>query len=335
MTRLEQAFAAGERIVVHGDYDVDGISSTVILRRAMEMLGGNVGHFIPDRLKDGYGLQPSTIDRLHAEGATVVVSVDCGIRGHEAALRARELGVDLIITDHHEPGAELPVALAVLNPKRRDCDYPDKNLAGVGVALKLVQALCGRAGKTAWLPAFVKIAALGTLADVVPLVGENRVIAKVGLDLLSRGPHKVGLRALLDVSGLTGRRISGYDVGFVLAPRINAAGRMATPDIATRLLLASDDALADEARGLAEQLNAENVRRQQEEAAIVAEARTIVDGDPGDRRANRVGRGGRGLASWRDWHRRQQARGRLSPAGRRAVGGRGRGAGVVPQHPVV
>ncbi len=280
VTRLEGAFAAGERIVVHGDYDVDGISSTVILRRAMEMLGGNVGHFIPDRLKDGYGLQPSTIDRLHAEGASVVVSVDCGIRGHEAALRARELGLALIITDHHEPGADLPLALAVINPKRHDCTYPDKHLAGVGVALKLVQALCSRAGKAAWLPAFVKIAALGTLADVVPLVGENRVIAKVGLELLSKGPHKVGLRALLEVSGLSGKRISGYDVGFVIAPRINAAGRMATPDIATRLLLASDEALADEARGLAEQLNAENVRRQQEEAAIVAQARTIVESDP-------------------------------------------------------
>ena len=280
VTRLERAFATGERIVVHGDYDVDGISSTVILRRAMEMLGGNVGHFIPDRLKDGYGLLPSTIDRLHAEGAALLVSVDCGIRGHEAALRARELGLDLIITDHHEPGADLPVAVAVINPKRHDCAYPDKHLAGVGVALKLVQALCSRAGKTAWLPAFVKIAALGTLADVVPLVGENRVIAKLGLDLLSKGPHKVGLRALLEVSGLSGKRISGYDVGFVIAPRINAAGRMATPDIATRLLLASDDALADEARGLAEQLNAENVRRQQEEAAIVAEARKIVDSDP-------------------------------------------------------
>ncbi|MBK5298833.1 MAG: single-stranded-DNA-specific exonuclease RecJ [Vicinamibacteria bacterium] len=280
VTRLEGAFAAGERIVVHGDYDVDGISSTVILRRAMEMLGGNVGHFIPDRLKDGYGLQPSTIDRLHAEGASVVVSVDCGIRGHEAALRARELGLALIITDHHEPGVDLPLAHAVINPKRHDCTYPDKHLAGVGVALKLVQALCSRAGKAAWLPAFVKIAALGTLADVVPLVGENRVIAKVGLELLSKGPHKVGLRALLEVSGLSGKRISGYDVGFVIAPRINAAGRMATPDIATRLLLASDDALADEARGLAEQLNAENVRRQQEEAAIVAQARTIVERDP-------------------------------------------------------
>ncbi len=280
VTRLERAFAAGERIVIHGDYDVDGITSTVILRRAMELLGANVGHFIPDRLRDGYGLQPSTIDRLHAEGASVVVSVDCGIRGHEAAERARDLGLDLIITDHHEPGADLPVAIAVINPKRRDCSYPDKNLAGVGVALKLVQALCSRAGKAAWLPAFVKIAALGTLADVVPLVGENRVIAKLGLDLLSKGPHKVGLRALLEVSGLSGRRVSGYDVGFVLAPRINAAGRMATPDIATRLLLASDESLAVEARGLAEQLNAENVRRQQEEAAIVTEARRIVDSDP-------------------------------------------------------
>ena len=280
VTRLERAFAAGERVIVHGDYDVDGITSTVILRRAMEMLGGNVGHFIPDRLKDGYGLQPSTIDRLHAEGARVVVSVDCGIRGHEAATRAREVGLDLIITDHHEPGADLPCATAIINPKRHDCSYPDKHLAGVGVALKLVQALCQRAGKGAWLPAFVKIAALGTLADVVPLVGENRVIAKIGLDLLSKGPHKVGLRSLLDVSGLTGRRISGYDVGFVLAPRINAAGRMATPDIATRLLLASDDALAGETRALAEQLNAENLRRQQEEATIVAEARRIVDGDP-------------------------------------------------------
>jgi single-stranded-DNA-specific exonuclease len=280
VARLERAFAAHERIVVHGDYDVDGISSTVILRRAMEMLGGNVGHFIPDRLKDGYGLQPAIIDRLHAEGARLIVSVDCGIRGHDAARRARELGVDLIITDHHEPGADLPPAVAVVNPKRHDCTYPDKHLAGVGVALKLVQALCARAGKASWLPAFVKIAALGTLADVVPLVGENRVIAKIGLDMLSKGPHKVGLRALLDVSGLTGRRVTGYDVGFVIAPRLNAAGRMATPDIATRLLLASDEALVDEAKALAGQLNEENVRRQQEEAAIVAAARKVVDTDP-------------------------------------------------------
>jgi len=210
----------------------------------------------------------------------LVISVDCGIRGADAAKRARELGVDLIITDHHEPDVELPPALAVINPKRADCSYPDKHLAGVGVALKLVQALCTRANREAWLPGFVKIAAIGTLADVVPLVGENRVIAKVGLDLLSKGPHKVGLRALLDVSGLTGKTIDSYHIGFMVAPRVNAAGRMSTPDIAARLLLAVDEAMAEEVRELALRLDGENVKRQEEEAEILAAAKKIVTGDP-------------------------------------------------------
>ena len=278
--RLQRAIAQGERIAVHGDYDVDGITSTVILRRALEMLGGQVIHFIPDRLKDGYGLQPAALERLHAEGVHVVVSVDCGIRGAEAARRAGALGLDLIITDHHEPDSELPQCVAVVNPKRHDCTYADKHLAGVGVALKLVQALCQRAGKSAWLPAFVKIAAIGTLADVVPLVGENRVIAKLGLQMLSKGPHKVGLRALLDVAGLTGKQIDSYHIAFMLAPRVNAAGRMSTPDIATRLLLAADDGMADEARGLAEQLEIENTRRRQEEQDITAKAKKVIETDP-------------------------------------------------------
>ncbi len=186
----------------------------------------------------------------------------------------------MIITDHHEPDTELPPALAVVNPKRHDCEYPDKHLAGVGVALKLVQALCHRAGRTHWLPAFVKVAAIGTLADVVPLVGENRVIAKLGLQMLSRGPHKVGLRALLDVAGLTGKTIDSYHIAFMVAPRVNAAGRMSTPDIATRLLLAADEGMAHEARELAEQLEAENNRRRQEEQDIVAKARRIIETDP-------------------------------------------------------
>jgi single-stranded-DNA-specific exonuclease len=278
--RLMAAIASRERIAVHGDYDVDGITSTVILRRAIELLGGNVGHFIPERLTDGYGLQPGTIDRLHAEGVKLIVSVDCGIRAPEAARRARDLGVDLIITDHHEPDAELPDACAVVNPKRHDCTYPDKNLAGVGVALKLVQAICGKAGKSAWLPAFVKIAAIGTLADVVPLVGENRVIAKLGLQMLTKGPHKVGLRALFEAAGLTGKTIDSYHIGFMVAPRINAAGRMSTPDIATRLLLAADEGMADEAKALAEQLEAENTRRRQEDQDILARAKKIVETDP-------------------------------------------------------
>src|SRR5580700_3033575 len=249
--RVFAAIARRERIAIHGDYDVDGVTSTVILRRALELLGADVVHFIPERLRDGYGLQPSAIERLHAAGAALIISVDCGIRGAEAARRARELGVDLIITDHHEPDAELPDALAVINPKRADCRYPDKNLAGVGVALKLVHALCRGAGRESWLPGFIKIAAIGTLADVVPLVGENRVIAKLGLDLLTRGPHKIGLRALLDISGLTGKTIDSYHISFMLAPRVNAAGRMSSPDLATRLLLAADETMGEEARALA------------------------------------------------------------------------------------
>jgi single-stranded-DNA-specific exonuclease len=278
--RILAAIARKERIAIHGDYDVDGITSTVILRRALEMLGADVVHFIPERLKDGYGLLPAAIERLHADGVQLIISVDCGIRGADAARRAQELGVDLIITDHHEPDAELPPALAVINPKRHDCSYPDKYLAGVGVALKLVQALCRRADREVWLPGFIKVAAIGTLADVVPLVGENRVIAKLGLDLLTKGPHKVGLRALLDVSGLSGKTVDSYHIGFMVAPRVNAAGRMSTPDIATRLLLAADETMAEEARQLALQLDGENVRRQEEEAEILAAAKKIVQTDP-------------------------------------------------------
>ena len=280
VVRLEQAFANPERIAIHGDYDVDGITSTVILRRSLELLGGDVVHFVPERIRDGYGLQPATFDRLKAEGVQLVVSVDCGIRAAAAARRARELGIDLIITDHHEPDTELPEAVAVVNPKRHDCTYPDKHLAGVGVALKLVQALCRRAGRDAWVPGFVKVAAIGTLADVVPLVGENRVIAKLGLEMLSKGPHKVGLRALLEASSLTGKTIDSYHIAFMIAPRINAAGRMSTPDIAARLLLASDEAMAGEAKALAEQLETENLRRRAEEQDIVAKARKIVETDP-------------------------------------------------------
>src|ERR671915_2271245 len=295
--RILAAVERNERIAIHGDYDCDGITSTVILRRALELLGGEVVHFIPERLRDGYGLQAAAIDRLHADGVRLIISVDCGIRGTEAARRARELAVDLIITDHHEPEGELPSALAVINPKRHDCTYPDKYLAGVGVALKLVQALCQRADKAKWLPAFVKVAAIGTLADVVPLVGENRVIARLGLASLSKGPHTVGLRALLDCCGLTGKTIDSYQVAFMLAPRVNAAGRMSTPDIATRLLLATDGALEQEARGLAQQLNDENLKRQQEEAELVAQARKAIETDPAVGAHNVLVVGGEG------WHR--------------------------------
>lgn len=281
--RIRAAIAARERIVVHGDYDADGITSTAMLRRALEVLGADVGHFVPDRMKDGYGLQPETIRRLAAEGARVIVSVDCGIRASEAAEQARALGVDLVITDHHEPEAALPRAAAVINPRRPDCLYPEKSLAGAGVALKLVQALLGtHEGGDALLPSFIKMAAIGTMADVVPLVGENRVIARFGLDGLTRGPHGTGLEALLEESGLVGKRLDSFHVGFVLAPRLNAAGRMSHAGMAVDLLLARgrDGQAKADARGLARQLTEENTRRQDSEAAILAEARRIVENDP-------------------------------------------------------
>ena len=295
--RILAAIARHERVAIHGDYDVDGVTSTVILRRALELLGADVVHYIPERLRDGYGLQPAALARLHADGVRLAISVDCGIRADEAARHAGVLGLDLIITDHHEPDTALPPALAVINPKRHDCTYPDKNLAGVGVALKLVQALCHRTGRTGWLPAFVKIAAIGTLADVVPLIGENRVIAKLGLATLTTGPHKIGLRALLESCGLAGKEIDSYHIGFVIGPRVNAAGRMSTPDIAARLLLAADETMADEARALADQLNAENLRRQKEEADLVAQAKKAIETDPAVGAHNVLVVGGDG------WHR--------------------------------
>ncbi len=295
--RIRAAIARGERIAVHGDYDVDGITSTVMLRRLLELLGGRVVHHIPERLRDGYGLQPEAIDTLAGRDVRVVVSVDCGIRSRAAAERARALDIDLIITDHHEPEATLPRALAVINPRRPDCRYPDKDLAGVGVALKLVQALCARSGRTAWLPGFVKLAAIGTLADVVPLRGENRVIAKLGLERLSTGPNTVGLQALIEASGLAGRKIGSEDVAFRLAPRVNAAGRMSTPDLATRLLLATRGDDAAEVQSLAESLDAENARRRNEEATIVADARRRIVADPAIGAQNI-------LVVWADgWHR--------------------------------
>ena len=295
--RILRAIRTGERIAIHGDYDADGITSTVLLRRALEMLGGKVVHYVPHRIKDGYGLAPETIERLSLEKVDVVVSADCGIRSVMAARCAREVGVDLIITDHHEPDEELPSALAVINPKRRDCSYPDKNLAGVGVALKLVQALGERSGRKNWLKGFLKIAAIGTLADVVPLVGENRIIAKAGLEELSNGQHAVGLQALLDVAGAKNRTVDSFLVSFGIAPRLNAAGRMATPEIAVQLLLAKGKADEAEALALAQQLDVENIKRRKEESDLFLSARRLVEKNPD------VGSHNALVVSGEQWHR--------------------------------
>jgi len=269
--RLRAAIAAGEKILIYGDYDVDGTSSVVILKKAIEMAGGQAGFHVPHRLKDGYGMRAEVIERAAAMGVRLIVSVDTGIRASEVVRGARELGIDVIVTDHHLPEADLPPALAVLNPNRRDCNYPDKNLCGAGVAFKLVHALLATLD---WPPdklarmlkSFLKLVALATVADVVPLLGENRVIVKYGLQGLSRA-HNPGLQALLEVSGmLGGASPSARQVAFQLAPRINAAGRMDDAEKVIRMFLTDD---LDTARALARQLHSLNQERQQTEAEIV------------------------------------------------------------------
>ncbi len=271
VARLQAAIAANEHILLYGDYDVDGTTSVVILKKAIEMAGGHASFHVPHRLKDGYGMRSDVIEQASRDGVSLIVSVDTGIRANEVVRRARELGIDVIVTDHHLPEAELPPAVAVLNPNRPDCEYPDKNLCGAGVAFRLVQALLGSLGWPAdklrrVSDSFLKLVAVATVADVVPLTGENRVIVKRGLDGF-RSVKNIGLRALLAVSGFAeGDCPSAGQVAFRIAPRMNAAGRMATANDVIELFLTHDDARA---RVLADQLHALNQERQQAEADIV------------------------------------------------------------------
>jgi single-stranded-DNA-specific exonuclease len=284
LDRLTRAIRNHEKILIYGDYDVDGTTSVVILKRAIELAGGVADFHVPDRLKDGYGMRPEVVETAAGRGVSLIISVDTGIRAAEVVRRASELAIDVIITDHHLPESELPPALAVLNPNRQDCDYPEKNLCGVGVAFKLVQALLGRMEWPAEklrrvLESFLKLVAIGTVADVVPLTGENRIIVKHGLNGL-RDVRNPGLRALLEVAGFTGGSVpSATQVAFRIAPRMNAAGRMATANDVIEMLLTSD---AGRARALAAQLHELNAERQKTEAEIIEIileecARTPVD----------------------------------------------------------
>lgn len=271
VARIRCAIERKEKILIYGDYDVDGTVSVVILKKAIEMAGGEAGFHVPHRLKDGYGMRADVIERAAAMGIALIISVDTGIRAAQVVGEARERGIDVIVTDHHLPDAELPPALAVLNPNRRDCGYPDKNLCGAGVAFKLVQALLATLGWPAEkldrvLRSFLKLVAIATVADVVPLVGENRVIVKHGLEGLHRAKNP-GLRAILELAGLmNGRAPSAREVAFQVAPRINAAGRMDDAQNAIRLFLTDDP---DHARRLASELHSLNQERRDTEAEIV------------------------------------------------------------------
>jgi single-stranded-DNA-specific exonuclease len=275
--RILKAVDAGEKILVYGDYDVDGTTGTVVLRRALGLLGAQTGFHVPHRFTEGYGIQQPALEQARAAGYSLVISVDCGIRAHEPLVWARENGLDVIVTDHHLPDESegAPPAFCVLNPNQRGCDYPDKNLAGVGVAFKLAHALFRERGRESQIAGFLKVVAIGTVADVAPLVGENRSIVALGLKDLPKATN-LGLRALMEVAGCadTARGLSAYDVGFRLGPRINAAGRMDAARAVVELFETNDRA---EARRLAEHLDARNRERQTVQQEIVRRALTELE----------------------------------------------------------
>ena len=268
--RLDAAIERNEGILIYGDYDVDGTTAVVILKTAIELCGGEADFHVPHRIREGYDLRGDVIERAAAAGIRLVISVDAGTRAFAAAESACRSGVDLIITDHHLPGPEgLPHALAVVNPNQPGCEYPCKSLCGAGIAFKLAQALLGKRlahrDQKALLVSFMKVAAIATIADCVPLHGENRVIASLGLNAL-RSAVNPGLKALLEVAQLGGKPLNSGEVAFRIAPRINAAGRM---DVARDVIDLFSTKEAARARELAERLDKLNSERQEEERRIV------------------------------------------------------------------
>jgi single-stranded-DNA-specific exonuclease len=270
--RLERAIAQREPILIYGDYDVDGTMATVILKTVVELLGGQCAFHVPHRLREGYGMRDEVIGRAAADGIRLIISVDTGIRAFAEAETAAQAGVDLIVTDHHlvAQAEGVPRALAVLNPNQSDCRYPCKYLCGAGVAFKVAQALLERVGRARLIPSFLKVAALATIADSVPLLGENRVIVSLGLEGLRKVVNP-GLKALLEICELgsagmnQGRALSVTEVAFRIAPRMNAAGRMDVAQDVVELFTVKN---AARARELAEKLDALNRARQVEEQRI-------------------------------------------------------------------
>ena len=268
--RVGLAMSRGEKIAVFGDYDVDGITATCLLTDFLRRHGADVVSYIPGRLEEGYGLNPIAIHQLHAEGVKLIVTVDCGITAVNEAELCKQLGIDLVITDHHECKQTLPAAVAVVDPHRCDGGYPHKNLSGVGVAFKLASALCG--SQETVLEEYADMVCLGTVADVMPLQGENRVFVARGLESLAH-TKRPGIAALMAECGCAPETVSASSIGFMLAPRINAAGRMGQIDLAVELFLTDDpDKAAEDARGLCEL----NRQRQAVESEIYRQAVSML-----------------------------------------------------------
>jgi single-stranded-DNA-specific exonuclease len=281
VARIQDAIRRGETVFVHGDYDVDGMAGTALLTRWLRALGARAEPFIPSRLTDGYDLGSKGLREARRAGASLLITVDCGILAHEAVAEAAASGIHVIVTDHHTPGPDLPDAVAVLNPNRPDCPYPNKGLAGAGVVFKLCQGLAQAFGVPEEdLHPFLDLVALATVADLVPLTGENRALVRFGLKALARTENP-GLRALLEVAGLDGGAVTTGKVGFVLAPRLNAVGRLGDPNMALRLLLTQDP---DEGLVLAREAEARNRERKATDQATLEEALSQLSGsfDPGE-----------------------------------------------------
>ena len=278
--RIAAAVRAGDTILVHGDYDVDGICATALLTRWLRTLGGQIVPFVPHRLRDGYDFGSAGLAAARAAGATLIVTADCGTVAHETVSSAGREGIDVVITDHHAVPGSLPDAVAVVNPQRPDCEYPDKGLCGTGVAYKLCELVAdGLEADSEALVTYLDLVALATVADLVPLIGENRVLVHHGLRRFARTRIR-GLAALLKVTGVPVAEVTAERLGFVVAPRINAAGRIGESADALRLLLTDDEA---EARQLAEQLDTTNRDRRDEDRRTLAEALAMLEReyDPG------------------------------------------------------
>jgi single-stranded-DNA-specific exonuclease len=272
IARIYRAMLSGETIAVYGDFDADGITGTAILVQGLTRLGASAVPYIPHRLTEGYGLNISALEKLHQQGASLVISVDCGITALPEVKKANQLGLDVIITDHHSPLPEIPPALAIINPKRADSGYPFTELTGAGVALKLLQALFRNLGKEGQADDMMDLAALGTVADIAPLSGENRYLVKEGLKLMNTAP-RLGIGEIISQAGLTPGKLDADSIGWTIAPRLNAAGRLAHAMTSYKLLMTESP---QEARDLASWLEEKNAERQRLTAKVLAKAREQV-----------------------------------------------------------
>ncbi len=270
--RIYQALLSGENIAIYGDFDADGITGTALLVQGLSALGGRVIPYIPHRLTEGYGLKTTALERLHQGGITLVISVDCGITALAEVKRARRLGLDIIITDHHTPLPEIPPAVAIVNPKRADSNYPFSELTGAGVAIKLLQALFQGIGKEEQLEELMDLAALGTVADMAPLWGENRYLVKQGLKLMNAIP-RLGIREIISQAGLSIGSLDAESISWIIAPRLNAAGRLAHAMTSYNLLMTNSP---KEARGMAVWLEQKNGERQRLTTKTLTKAREQI-----------------------------------------------------------